>query len=383
MKSNISLYVHIPFCIKKCSYCDFVSFANSKFLVNDYLISLEKEVSLYKDKIKNYNIETIFIGGGTPTSLDKIEFKRLLDIIDAGFSLLKNKNYIEYTVEANPKTITPDIGKLLHEYGVNRVSLGLQSSNENELKILGRAHTFNDIKESISILRKNSINNINVDLIYGVPTQTLSTFKKSLEDVISLNIEHISCYSLILEEGTKLYEMEKSGKIILPSEDDDLSMYEMAIEILKKNGYKQYEISNFAKKNMECRHNIVYWKNKEYLGLGASAHGFIDKERYSNANNLEEYSYFLGENKHPITHKEKITKEMLFEEWIFLRLRMTDGILYRDINSEFGIDFKEKYLNVLKKLENEKLINFDNEKVHLTTKGFELSNYVFLEILSL
>lgn len=383
MKSNISLYVHIPFCIKKCSYCDFVSFANSKALVNDYLISLEKEVSLYKDKIKNYNIETIFIGGGTPTSLDKIEFKRLLDIIDAGFSLLKNKNYIEYTVEANPKTITPDIGKLLHEYGVNRVSLGLQSSNENELKILGRAHTFNDIKESISILRKNKINNINVDLIYGVPTQTLSTFKKSLEDVISLSIEHISCYSLILEEGTKLYEKEKSGEIILPSEDEDLSMYEMAIEILKKNGYNQYEISNFAKKNMECRHNIVYWKNKEYLGLGASAHGFIDKERYSNANNLEEYSYFIGENKHPITHKEKITKEMLFEEWVFLRLRMKDGILYKDINSEFGIDFKEKYFNILKKLESEQLINFDNERLNLTTKGFELSNYVFLEILSL
>jgi len=382
-ENEIGIYVHIPFCIRKCSYCDFISFPTSKELINSYLDSLEIEISLYKKKIDHYTIKTIFIGGGTPTSLDNNSFDRLLKIIDRGLSLSQNKASVEYTVEANPKTITKEIAKSMVYYGVNRVSLGLQSSNEKELQLLGRVHTFDDLSDSISILRANSIYNINVDLIYGLPNQSIETFQKSLKDLMALSVDHISCYSLILEEGTRLYDMEKSGAISMPSEEDDLLMYETAILFLEKNGYIQYEISNFAKQNKKCLHNIIYWKNKDYLGLGVSAHGFIDKERYENADNIEDYASLLNENKYPIVKKEKIKKEMLFEEWIFLRLRMNEGISFDEINSEFDIDFKDKYSNILDKLRKDGLVEFNEESFFLTTKGFELSNYVFLEILSL
>lgn len=379
----IGVYVHIPFCIRKCSYCDFISFPTSQELISSYLDSLEIEISLYKKKIENYTIKTIFIGGGTPTSLDNNSFDRLLKIIDSGLSLSQNKAFIEYTVEANPKTITKEIAESMVYYGVNRVSLGLQSSNEKELQLLGRVHTFDDLFDSINILRANSIDNINVDLIYGLPNQSIETFQKSLEDLMTLSVDHISCYSLILEEGTRLYDMEKSGAVSMPSEEDDLLMYETAISFLEKNDYKQYEISNFAKDNKKCLHNIIYWKNKNYVGLGVSAHGFLDKVRYENANNMEDYISLINYNKYPIVKTEKINSKMLFEEWIFLRLRMNEGISFDEINSEFDIDFKDKYSNILDKLKKDSLVEFNEERFFLTTKGFELSNYVFLEILSL
>lgn len=382
-ENEIGIYVHIPFCIRKCSYCDFISFPTSQELINSYLDSLEIEISLYKKKIENYTIKTIFIGGGTPTSLDNNSFDRLLKIIDSGLSLSRNKAFVEYTVEANPKTITKEIAESIVYYGVNRVSLGLQSSNEKELQLLGRVHTFDDLSDSINILRANSIDNINVDLIYGLPNQSIETFQKSLEDLMALSVDHISCYSLILEEGTRLYDMEKSGAVSMPSEEDDLLMYETAISFLKENGYRQYEISNFAKDNKKCLHNIIYWKNKNYVGLGVSAHGFLGRERYENANNMEDYISLINDNKYPIIKTEKINNEMLFEEWIFLRLRMNEGISFDEINSEFDIDFKDKYSNILDKLRKESLVEFNEERFFLTTKGFELSNYVFLEILSL
>ncbi len=380
--SLLSLYIHIPFCLSKCSYCDFTSFANSVSIQNPYIDALIKEIHSYKNQILSRGIKTIFIGGGTPTSLSDSLFEKLLYNIDEILNLNLNESDVEYTVEANPKTISHQKALTLKKYGVNRVSFGLQSSNPKELSNLGRVHNFEDLKESVTLLKNNGITDINIDLMYAIPDQTIETFKKSLNDVIGLSVTHISAYSLILEEGTKLYELYNQNKLTIPTEDEDIFMYEEAIKILAKNGYNQYEISNFSLPGKECKHNITYWKVDEYLGFGLSSHSFFCRQRYSNTTDINKYIDDIINGDLPIEQTEEIDEAMAFEEWIFLRLRMNEGIDVNSINENFQMNFLEKYFVQLENLQAEGLLQYDSQRVFLTIKGFELSNYVFITLLT-
>lgn len=386
MNKPLSLYIHIPFCKSKCHYCDFTSFAGfQSFDEARYLDFLDQEISLflraYPCLLSERPIETAFVGGGTPTALSDQHFDRLLAILEEHFSLRHRSSAIEYTIEANPKTITESKALSMKRFGVNRVSLGLQSSNENELRLLGRIHRFADAEESVALLRRIGPDNINLDLMYAIPGQTKASFQQSLQDAVSLSPAHISAYSLILEEGTPLYESYHKGVLTLPSEEEDLAMYEMGIDFLSSHGYRQYEISNYAKNGRQCRHNIVYWQSGEYISFGLSAHSHLNGVRYANTADMDEYLLLIQNEKLPVVEREVLTKEMIFEEKIFLGLRMNQGIRLPEINQQFDIDFLNRYQSVLQRLYEQELILYDQDRLRLTRKGFELSNYVFEQIL--
>lgn len=394
----LSLYIHIPFCLSKCYYCDFNSCISEDAAKKRYLQDLYKEITLYDPLIKSYSTSTLFIGGGTPTSLSDEDFEHLLAFVHS--QLLPDKTHkgfmedtlnmhrsnnsdpLEYTVEANPNTLSPVKAAAMKKYSVSRASLGMQTSDPNELSLIGRTHLAEDVKSAVILLKNNGITDINIDLMYAIPSQTLDSFSRSLDYAISLSPTHISCYSLILEPDTKLYDLYNQGLLELPSEDTDIAMYEMAIKKLREAGYIQYEISNFSKPGYECRHNIAYWELQDYIGLGLSAHSYINNKRFSNTENIEDYHLTLSENKKPVTEEEYIDISKTFDEWIFLKLRMTKGIDVECINKKFDIDFLEKYSEQLERLKKEGLMEYDKEKVYLTVKGFELSNYVFVTLLT-
>lgn len=382
----ISIYIHIPFCKSKCRYCDFTSFAGCQpFDEERYLHFLEEEIRLFLHMhpqiLMQRTISTIFIGGGTPTALSNKNFHQLLLLLEKHFALQKKSSAIEYTIEANPKTLTEEKVLAMKQFGVNRISLGMQSSDEQELRLLGRIHRFEDSKASVKLLRQFGFDNINLDLMYAIPGQSRASFEQSLRDAVSLSPEHISAYSLILEEGTPLYKLYHQNALTLPSEDEDLAMYETGIDFLSSCGYEQYEISNYAKPNRQCRHNIVYWQSREYISFGVSAHSYLEGVRYANTSDMNEYIDFLQKEKLPVIEQEVLTQEMMFEEKIFLGLRMNRGIHLQEINQRFEIDFLSRYQQVLQKLKTQGLILFDETTLRLTRKGFELSNYVFEQIL--
>lgn len=385
-KKPLSLYIHIPFCQSKCLYCDFVSLEGKVSEMGErYLESLAKEIDLFiadhPTLLAHRTIETIFIGGGTPTALTDEQFDRLLAILSNRFGVAFSAT-LEYTVEANPKTLSPGKIRSMIDRQVNRVSLGLQSSVSTELTALGRIHSFADATDTVAELRSYGLHNINLDLMYAIPGQTLTSFRQSLEDTVSLEPAHISAYSLILEEGTPLFRQYATGNLSLPSEEEDLAMSDLAVTFLEDRGYHRYEISNFAKNNQQCRHNMVYWNSGEYISFGLSAHSYLDGVRYANTSDMTIYLESLAKEKLPITQWEVITKQMAFEERIFLGLRMTQGLSISGLNQEFQMDFLSKYDLVLKRLEREGLIVCDRERLRLSCKGFELSNYVFREILT-
>ena len=286
MQKQIALYVHIPFCVKKCNYCDFLSFSADESIKRTYLEALHRE-ALYWQKILcgRYRIGTVFIGGGTPTCLSALELKLLGDIIKQ-FDIDDNA---EFTIEANPGTLDEEKIYAIRKMGVNRVSLGLQSSIDEELKLLGRIHTYNEFLESYHLLRDAGFNNINIDLMSDIPKQSFESYKKTLERVVSLKPEHISSYSLILEPGTVFYKMHEDGVLDIADEDTDRQMYSYTKKILEENGYHRYEISNYCKKDRECKHNLVYWTLEDYIGIGLGASSCFEGARFSNYSDLEKY----------------------------------------------------------------------------------------------
>ena len=286
MQKQIALYVHIPFCVKKCNYCDFLSFSADESIKRAYLEALHRE-ALYWQKILcgRYRIGTVFIGGGTPTCLSALELKLLGDIIKQ-FDIDDNA---EFTIEANPGTLDEEKICAIRKMGVNRVSLGLQSSIDEELKLLGRIHTYNEFLESYHLLRDAGFDNINIDLMSDIPKQSFESYKKTLERVVSLKPEHISSYSLILEPGTVFYKMHEDGVLDIADEDTDRQMYSYTKKILEENGYHRYEISNYCKKDRECKHNLVYWTLEDYIGIGLGASSCFEGARFSNYSDLEKY----------------------------------------------------------------------------------------------
>lgn len=374
----LGLYIHIPFCVKKCKYCDFNSFKLNIDEKKKYLSALEKEMELYKDEVEGKSIDSIFLGGGTPSILNKEEIKILFENIKNNFNI---KSSAEITMECNPGTLTLDKLKVMKECGVNRLSIGLQAVQNHHLEYIGRIHTYEEFEKNYFQAKEVGFENINVDLMYALPNQSKKDWIESLEKVVKLNPTHISAYSLILEENTELFNMYERKEFKLLDEDTDIEMYEHTINYLKEYGYNQYEISNYAKDGFECKHNILYWKCENYVGLGPSASGFLYETRYNNLCELDKYEEVIFSGKKPIEWEEELSIKDEIEESIFLGLRMNDGIKFIDFHEKYNFDFKKEYKNEIKKLKDLELIDVDCTSIKLTQKGREISNSVFVEFM--
>ena len=371
---EIGIYIHIPFCIKKCEYCDFVSYCNKEKYVPQYINALKKEI---KNNInKEYKITTIYIGGGTPSSIEENYIADIIETIKLNMNdeNLKEFKNVEVTIEVNPGTVTEKKLETYKEIGINRLSIGLQETHDELLKSIGRIHTYEEFLKTYNLARKIGFNNINVDLMIALPNQTIQDIKENLEKIIKLNPEHISVYSLILEEGTPFYNKYNENKIRLPDEELERNMYWYVKNTLENNGYIHYEISNFSKKGFESKHNMNCWNQEEYLGFGVAAHSYNNKIRYSNTNSIEEY--IKGSNK--IIH-EKQTLEDMQKEYMLLGLRKIEGINIQKFKNKFAQNpifiFKEQ----LNKLVDEELIIVDGNEIKLTNKGLDLANIVWEE----
>ena len=296
---ELGIYIHIPFCVRKCYYCDFVSYTNKQEMVKEYVKCLKKEIDSYN--LDKYEVTTIYIGGGTPSFIESSYIKEIIDCLKDKLQNNNTKfNEIETTIEVNPGTVNLEKLKQYKEVGINRISIGLQSSNDKLLKEIGRIHKYEEFLKTYNMAREVGFKNINVDLMIGLPNQTIEDLKNTIENIINLNPEHISVYSLILEENTKMEELVEKEKVKLPEEDIERQMYWYVKNKLELNKYFQYEISNFSKNEKESRHNLNCWEQKEYIGLGVAAHSYIERKRYSNTNNIEEYIQNIKSNNIPI-----------------------------------------------------------------------------------
>lgn len=374
---NIGIYIHIPFCVKKCNYCDFVSGAFDDSFKEEYINRLCREIEDISLDYKSFNADSIFVGGGTPSILSEKLTSKLFDTLYKCFNVSSNA---EITTEANPGTLNLDKLKLYKSIGVNRLSIGLQSTNDNELRILGRIHTYNDFLENYECARNAGFENINVDLMSALPGQKVDSFVDSLNNVLKLSPEHISVYSLIIEEGTPFYNMN----LDLPDEDDERKMVHVIPEILGTI-YSQYEISNYAKRGMECRHNIKYWKREPYLGFGPSAasltysnSSIIPDLRYKNTSDIRNYTF-----SNEIIHDEYeiLTYDDMMSEYMFLGLRMNCGIKYSDFQRIFNKNINEVFGKAVFKHVEEGLLIIDKDRLFLSETGRDLSNYVFADFL--
>lgn len=402
----LELYIHIPFCISKCKYCDFLSAPSKEGERQEYVKSLCKRIRSYRTLAEAYHVVSIFIGGGTPSLLVPAQVFSIFDAVRETFMVDKDA---EITIEMNPGTVSPEKLIAYRQVGISRLSIGLQSVRNEELKVLGRIHTFEDFLHTYEMARREGFGNINIDLMSGIPFQTLDGWKESLEKVAGLGPEHISAYSLIVEDGTPFARRE----LKLPGEDEEYQMYEDTADILKRYGFEQYEISNYAKNGYECRHNIGYWKRTEYLGLGLGSASLVDEElwkclcgeetsgsseregmdgteycspeqreyRFCNTRNLQEY---LESSRNPRIIRRDVTalseKEQQ-EEFMFLGLRMTKGISVQEFRGRFGKEIEEIYGKVLKKYEAMGFLEESGGFWRFTRKGIHVSNHILSDFL--
>lgn len=372
------IYIHIPFCVKKCRYCDFNSYKIDVEKKKRYIKALEKEIEIYSKMDNKRKIDTIFLGGGTPSILKPDEIESIFEKLNSSFDISEDA---EITMECNPGTLDEEKLNAMKKSGVNRLSIGLQAVQNDILEYIGRIHTFEEFEKTYNLVRKCGFDNVNIDLMYNLPNQREKEWMETLEKVVSLNPEHISAYSLILEEGTELCDMYERGEFTLSGDDTDIKMYRYTIDYLKENGYMQYEISNYAKPGKECRHNIIYWKCDNYIGLGAGASGYIGNRRYSNIPEVDEYNETVEAGKLPVLSEEVLTAEEKFEELVFMGLRMNDGVLYEDFEKISGIDIRKYRKEIIKRLKKDNLIECDENRIKLTQSGREISNKVFLDII--
>ena len=381
----MELYIHIPFCVKKCDYCDFLSFAADEQTQKSYVAALQKEIAFYGAKYKDRRITTIFIGGGTPSWLKEDYMQAIMETVYHYFSVEQDA---EITIECNPGTITEHKFEVYRRIGINRLSIGLQSVHNEELKILGRIHTFEQFLKTYDMARKHGFSNINIDLMSSLPGQTPEIFCDSLYQVLKLKPEHISVYSLIIEKGTPFYELYRFDAVrqaagmqteSLPTEEEEYQTTKMTQHILKEAGYHWYEISNFAKPGYECRHNIGYWKRVDYLGVGLGASSLIDNVRYSNTRDLYTYLSVPADSLHETA--AQITRNEQMEEFMFLGLRMRDGFYRDEFTQAFGIPIEAVYGDALNHLQQDELLLKREGRIYLTDKGMDLNNYVVAQFM--
>ena len=370
--NSFELYIHIPFCVRKCAYCDFLSAPGSEEAKASYTKALLREIEAVKTEKRE--VSSIFVGGGTPSALSPSLMGDIFEKIHESFSVAQDA---EITIEANPGTLSKEKLFLYKNAGINRLSLGLQSPEEAELKSLGRIHTYEEFLESFSLAREAGFQNINVDLMCALPDQTYEGWIRNLRTVAALHPEHISAYSLIIEEGTPFAKR----KLNLPDEDTEYRMYEDTAGILAEYGYEQYEISNYAKKGLACRHNIGYWTRKEYLGLGLGAASLWGNQRFSNTS---DFSAYLKESGSPETireNREILSLEDEMSEFMFLGLRMTEGVSKAEFLESFGTPIESVYGKVLDKYKNMGLLEEKEGRIFLTRAGIHVSNGVMAEFL--
>lgn len=387
MKRQWGVYIHIPFCRQKCFYCDFPSFAGRERYERDYIDALCREIAvqgaLYRGRWGRP--ATIYMGGGTPSVLPPELMEKLLAKIQEVFVAEDGeggqKNPLEFTVECNPGTIDFAYLKMLRRYGVSRLSFGVQTFNDLLLKRIGRIHTGAQAKEAVELARAAGFQNVSMDLIYGLPEETVEMLQQDLETMISLQPEHISIYGLQLEEGTAFAKMQELGKLHLPDDDTVEKMYDTMTSFLPQHGYARYEISNFARPGFESRHNLSYWQDVPYLGLGAAAHSYLDGQRYENVHEIPLYIEGIRSGKGVRREEEPATRAIAMEEFAFLALRTAKGIDKRRFAEKFGVTLAEVYADPISKLKRQGLLEESGDFVHLTEFGMKYGNAAFEEFL--
>ena len=380
---SLELYVHIPFCVRKCEYCDFLSAPAGADTQQEYVRNLLLEIEQKGVRCTDYEVTTIFFGGGTPSILKAGWIADILDAIHRNFKVRKDA---EITIECNPGTLTFEKLSIYKSAGINRISVGLQSASDAELRELGRIHTYEDFLKSYDLIRKKGFSNVNIDLMAALPGQTLKSYEQTLRRVLALKPEHISAYSLIIEEGTPFYEKYEADELLrekgekpqmLPSEETERLMYERTKELLLAHGYERYEISNYARRGYACRHNIGYWRRENYLGFGLGSASLLENERFHNTTDLTDY---LGGD-YLAYEQEKLDKKSQMEEFMFLGLRMTEGISTECFRQTFGLTVELVYGPVLEQQIADRLLRKEDGRIFLTERGLDVSNYVMAQFL--
>lgn len=371
----LGIYIHIPFCLSKCAYCDFYSRCGTKGEYDEYTNAVITHISEAQMRSSDYEVDTIYFGGGTPTAIGE---KNLIKILSAVYRSFKVADGCEITCEANPNSVTPRGLRRLSRAGFNRISFGMQSADSAELRVLGRTHTFEDVRTAVEAARRAKFRNISLDLMYGLPSQTAATFLDSLDSAIALGVEHISCYSLKLEEGTPLAERPET--LFLPSDDDQADMYLAAVTRLRDEGYIQYEISNFAKEGYASRHNRKYWSLGEYWGFGPSAHSLVGRKRFSYIRDTSRYIAAMKSHDEVIEKIETINTSERCGEYLMLGLRTTDGISAEVLEKKY-LTYFDEIEKVLLRYHKSGHTEFDGHIWRLTPEGFLISNRIIGDVL--
>ncbi|EUJ51596.1 radical SAM family heme chaperone HemW [Paenilisteria rocourtiae] len=373
-----AIYIHIPFCEHICYYCDF----NKVFLegqpVDKYVDLLIKEMEMVTEKQVMKPVETIFVGGGTPTTLTEAQLTRLCSAVQRLFPIAKEA---EFSFEANPGDLSVSKLQVMKDHGVNRLSMGVQSFNNELLKKIGRIHTVDDVYQSVNNAKQVGFENVSIDLIFSLPGQTEADFEDTLTKALNLDLPHYSAYSLIIEPKTIFYNLMQKGKLLLPGEDAEANMYEMLMSTMEKHGRRQYEISNFAKPGFESRHNIVYWSNEHYFGFGAGAHGYVGETRYANYGPLKKYMQPLEKNELPIFQQKELTLKEKMEEEMFLGLRKVVGVDKAQFQAKFGQPLDTTFARAIEKTTEKGWLESTQGSIRLTRRGRFLGNNVFQEFL--
>lgn len=377
MNGGMELYLHMPFCVRKCAYCDFLSFPTDQETQNLYTRRLREDIDAMGKKYGDIPVDTIFIGGGTPSVPDSALIVGIMEHVRKAFHVAEGA---EISMEANPGTVTKEKLTDYRRAGINRLSFGLQSANDRELKLLGRIHTWAEFLESFHLARECGFTNINIDLMSALPGQTRESWKDTLKRVTDLNPEHISAYSLIIEDGTPFGEKygSEEGRKLLPDEDSEREMYHETKRFLRDCGYERYEISNYAKPGRACRHNIGYWTGLPYLGLGLGASSYMDGCRFAVNSDMKQY---LEEKPGMFTDVEKLTKKDMEEEFFYVGLRMTAGVSLPEFERRFGVSAKDVYPGLMEMFVEEKAAVFQGDRFVLTDYGLDVSNYIMAQFL--
>lgn len=378
MKKDLGLYIHIPFCVKKCAYCDFLSWKGSGEEREAYVQALEKEISSYSEFAKDYRVSTVFFGGGTPSVLEGEQTERILKKIRDTFRVEKDA---EITLEMNPGTSQKEKLLLYRELGINRLSIGLQSVKNENLKLLGRIHTYGDFLDSYRMAREAGFDNISADLISTLPGQTLEEWKEELEILQETPLEHISVYQLIIEKGTEFYEKYGENEELLPDEETSREIYLWTGKYLKEHGFEQYEISNYARPSRKSRHNLRYWERKDYLGLGLGAASMVHNIRMSNTRDWEKYIEGSQNPKRLREEVEFLEEPRQMEEFMFLGLRKTEGVSRKEFRRIFGRDLDMVYEKALQKHLENGMLEASKDRIRLSQAGILVSNQVLSDFI--
>ena len=373
-----SLYIHIPFCASKCYYCDFNSYVSTPDVMDRYLDGLDRELAEVAAAYEHAPLQTVFFGGGTPTIFDAGQSARMIEMLHRHFRMADGA---EISVEANPGTVDLEKLQVLREGGVNRLSFGVQSFNNDLLVKLGRLHDRDAVYKSWELARKAGFQSINLDLMFGLPGQSVETLQRSLEELLKLGPEHVSAYSLKVEEGTPFYTWYNRGQLILPPEEEEVKMYQLVIDTLKGNGYEMYEISNYAKPGHRSRHNQVYWRNEPYMAAGSGAHGYVGGVRYINQKNVPEYIETTVRGERPVVDSEEISAQYQREDTMILGLRLIEGVSFARFRERHGLEMLDVFGEPIRRYEGLGLLTVDDAGVRLAEQGIFLANEVYAAFL--